>query len=272
MLDLKEKLTILIFDNVLNTFEEKTLFLNQFKEENEVSFTFDNTKDIYIGFSKPIKNFYVHLKTPSLTDMALIFQHSTTSGMTAIPNVFDETRGFSKSGFIQYEEIGVNNFSVNGMQKYWIKISSPLNSEEISLCAINMLLNSIYDLTAKYPQINEEDFLLGKASLHVAIENARNEIVARLVRLGIETNQKTRITVFDLLDIQEIREASTCLTLANIFEMVSDNNEDKFFRLSKAFFKKYDDSIKLFTLTIDKNQTGIQENQKSQILTGRLIR
>jgi len=272
MLDLKEKLTILFYDNVLDIYEDKTLFLNQFKEENDFSFTFDNTIDIYVGFTKPIRNFYVHLKTPSLSSMNLIFQHSTTSGMHVIPNVFDETRGFSKSGFIQYEELGVNTFSVYGIQKYWIKISAPFGDSDISLCTINMLLNSIYDLSAKYPQINDEDFLLGKASLHVAIENARNEIVARLVRLGIETNYQKRITVFDLLDIQEIREASTCLTLANIFEMVSDNNEDKFFRLSKSFFKKYDESIKLFTLTIDKNQTGIPEKQKTQILTGRLIR
>jgi len=270
MLDLKEKLTILFHDNLLDVYEDKSLYLNQFKEENIYSLEFNSSIDIYIGFKKPIKNFYVHLKTPSEDKMNLVFYHSTKSGLNEL-KVFDETYGFSKSGFIQWEDIGVNNFLVNGISLYWVKISTT-NISNISFCAINMLLNSIYDLSSKYPQIENEDFLLGKESFHVAIENARNELVSRLIRLGIETNFKGRLTVFDLLDVQEIREASTFLTLSNIFEMVSDNHDDKYYRLAKSFFKKYDDAFKVYSLSIDKNQTGITDNQKYQIQCGRLIR
>jgi len=273
MLDLNEKLTIIFHNKTTGDYENKTLYLNQFKEEYSHSVNFDNNIDLYIGFKKPIKNFYVHLSTPLESPIEILFEHSTQNGMQTIKDVYDETHGFSKSGFIQYKELGSSNFTVADIKCYWVKISTASTDEnELSFCAINMLLNSIYDLSAKYPQIIQEDFFLGKASLHVAIENARNEVLSKIIRKGLTAESDARLTVFDLLDVQEIREAATFLTLANIFEMVSDNADDKFSRLSKSFFKKFEASFNLYSLTIDKNQSGDGASQNFQVKCARLLR
>jgi hypothetical protein len=71
------------------------------------------------------------------------------------------------------------------------------------------------------------------------------------------------INPWDLLDMGEIRQASTFLTLSKIFHNLSDSVEDYYAEKGKYYFNQFQDMFKLLAITVDNNDDGyVDDNER----------
>lgn len=258
MIDKREKLKILYFDGT--SFSDFSSKLAQMKDEFEVETILNSSSFLYVGFHKPIKNFYAAVFESSTSNEKLVFEIFKNGSWEEV-TATDETFAFKKSGFISLQE-EMTEATINDETLYFIRISC---SSEITfkLSAISMLLCSIKDLEAVYPPISNEDFLLGKKSLHVAMELTKNNIIQHLRNKPTILKDDRRLAVFDLLDIQELRQAAAYKTVANVLRNNFNATDDKFYILSNDFFKKAEELLDVFYLTVDLEDDSIPKKTKS---------
>lgn len=268
MIDLKEKLSVLYFDGT--SYEDISEVLAQFKDELEKEVVLDVDKHIYIGFHKPIKNFYMQVSTPNETASEIFFEACLDESWEIISAV-DETFNLTKSGFISFDNDLPEVCNINNLSLFWFRVSSD-DEMLFTLSTISMLLSSINDLSAIYPPIADEHFLLGKKSLHVAMELVKNDIVQELRNKPIKLEDYRRLTVFDLLDIQELRQAASYKTVAHVLRNSFNTVDDKFYILSQEFFKKARELLDLYFLTVDFKGDGSAEVQKPSSNVQELLR
>jgi hypothetical protein len=139
------------------------------------------------------------------------------------------------------------------------------------LDGLNLIFNSDSDLKEEYPSIN--DMLPeGKTSFINFSVASRKDILSyfkaqgKLVTTGDFASDTKMIDQFDLLNYEEIRDASKFLTLAKIFYWVSDAVDDKWHQKAKMFEAKYGEKISMINLSIDKNDNGIADNTENNAI------
>lgn len=212
---------------------------------------------IYIGLYKPFSDFYVELSTFGSNQLSFSINGSSIS-------VEDDTKGFSRSGFIHFDKPSTwNKETINGVEGYWLKVDSATDFS-LDFVGCNIVFSDDNDLRQEVRNI---DNLLAKGdstfiAYHVA---ARNEIVQTLRNGGnikrVDELIKN-ITKWDLLELGEIRQAAKYLTLAKIFFDISENNEDKFYNKYRDYEGMYGAAFKLFYYKLDKNDDGVYEQEE----------
>ena len=70
------------------------------------------------------------------------------------------------------------------------------------------------------------------------------------------TNKLANITKWDILDIDEIREASKHKTLSQIFFEASDSVEGKWYQRYQDHLSFYNKAFDIFYLTLDRDDDG----------------
>ena len=229
------------------------------------SFTIDfvGAEDsFYIGLYKPFDWVYMELLTEALTDSELVYEYSNGAGFSGL-NVFDDTIGFQRSGFINWNKPSDwKAQAINGQELYWVKITSPVNFS-IAIQGCNIVFADDNDLEQECRDI--KDYLYKNDKSFIAYHvSTRNDIIQRLRNGGDKklVNENTvnekfeNITKWDLLDIGEIRSAAKYLCLSKIFFDVSENVDDKAFSKYKEYMAQFGDAFELFFLSIDKNDDG----------------
>ena len=269
MIDIKEKLTVIFED--AGTLTNISSSVAQFKDEITTQIDVITDNFLYIGFYKPIKNFYIHFDTPTTDNINVFLQVFDGESWIDVVDFIDETNNFTKSGFISCLE-NSRPAEVDGNSLYFFRFRFDGIAADLKLGAVSMLLCSINDISAVYPPVIQQDFRLGKQSLHVALELSKNNIIQYLRNKGINTNDNKRLTVFDLLDVQEVRQAAAYKTISQILLSVFNSPEDKFYILSEKFKEKAEELLKTYMLSIDYNQTGENNQSKFTFNSMRLVR
>ena len=224
---------------------------------------------LYIGFSKPLKEIYFELEASSHNvGLSVSFWNGTS--WTLISNLEDTTFGLLCSGLIRWQE-GLNQVKKDhdgSGEKYWVKLSA--SSPAIVLInGINLVLSNDKDLSF-VPNLS--DFLPEQSTSFIAFhQEARNMIVQMLRNSGKKITKFDNITnnnliletrqidQFDLLNIEEFRNASKYLALHLIFDFVSKSNEDVFFQRSVRFYERFLDSYNSNFASIDLNNNGVTD-------------
>jgi len=229
---------------------------------------------LYLGLYKPFNSVYIELSA-NTSETSLSIKYS--NGATFSPlDVMDDSKGLSRSGFIKWDR-NISDWAeqeVNGKSLYWIEIE--FNADYDLACqGINIVFSSDYEMQIKNPFVmdylarNDISFIRN----HVA---ARNEIVQLLRNGGYikmptgsddlffnPLQDKKDITKWDLLDIDQIKEAATFKALASVFFNESRSNEDKAYSLYREYQGKFGQSFKLFYLSLDTNDDGkIDSNER----------
>lgn len=273
MLDLKNLLTINYYNGTSFDFQDATVTLgnplgNAFEVEALAANDF-----IYIGYAKPIKNVYLDLKVPNAVGGEFIFEVSTEIGWEEI-NVIDETNGLSQSGMIQWVELeNPATIEVNDQSLHWLRISvvPAIDSYDVDILPnvefkfIGCTLSTDNDLLIENPYILDPNLLMNQAShinFHIA---ARNEIVQTF------RNKGDGFTMWDILDIQEFRQASLFLALSKIYQNLSDNTDDTWMQKSREYRKMYLDQVNLYWKTIDKNNNGKVDRGENAVSTTKTL-
>lgn len=279
--------------------EKLTLKLNQggFTDHTEAGFDFSRddfplvitqADTFLVGYRKPFNFFYNEFKVANVNANNLIIQYlnSDTDTLTDVPNLHDGTLGYTRSGFITFnrpEDDQANTTwkksTFDGVELYWLVITvSADHSAGTEVRGMNVLYSDDNDL------IQERSNIVSKHATNeptlswvVKHQAARNEIVQKLRNQGknkviksteVNPSRFADLTYFDILNLDQIRNASKFYTLAKIFKQeLSDAAEDKWWKLGEDFEEQGDNSFDLFLLSLDTDDDGeedIEENTKDE--------
>lgn len=212
---------------------------------------------LVIGFHKPLKNIYVELDS-RIGEYQLDVKYFNGTSFVGFPEIEDNTEGFTKSGMISFpEDVDQyeTDFEESGVPKYWIKISC---DDLVSIAGINLVLSndSDFGFVPNILQFLPED-MPSWISFH---EEARDIIVQTIRNSGkriIDSNLNSReVDVFDLLSINEFKNASKYMALHLIFDFLSKSDDDAYSIKSKRFLERYEQSLNSNLMTVDQNDNG----------------
>ena len=213
---------------------------------------------IYIGYFKPIKNIYIEMITRELSDSILV-EYFDGNDFVSITGIEDRTFGLTESGLISWQEIEIEEkTTISGVSQYWYKITTA-NPAVVEINGINLVLSNDKDLRF-VPNLSAH--LSDGATSFIAFhQEARNQIIQNLRNSGKKINGYEDIFLkqvdqFDLLDIEELKQASKYLALHLIFDDLSKSNDDQYFTKAEKYLESYEASLNSRLLSIDTNNNG----------------
>lgn len=226
------------------------------------SFTIINGP-IELELYKPFYQVYCDVTIPAEdTDL---FLGEYWDGATYQPlQIFDQTKGLARSGWIK--------FYLPTDLKGATKIRLTRSSFEAACSGINIVFSD--DLQLKKEMVDVVVFRPKNATsfitYHVA---ARDEIIQRIRNQGKIKNSLNKIEKWDILDIEEIKQAATYLALSKICFNISNGVDDKYYQQSKDYMDHFAKAFDLFFMTIDVNDDGIIDiGEKASIQFIRITR
>lgn len=246
------------FDIFMNT-SNISQALCDFKNDTQ-AITLTTSDYLYVGYQARFNALYFYANTLNTNSSSLTLEyfHSNT-GWTELSDVFDDTLGFSRNGFIEWkpEEYWTDNNEVNSLKRFWVRVSTSVNTSAMVVNAVNVLFSNDDELAkVYYPISTNSSFKLGATNFMLIHEDVRDMIVQKfrnkgLRKLNSAQDRWLRVTPLDILDIQEVRLAATYYALSRIFFNVSDNPEDSWAIKSKVMEKKADEYLSLAFVSFD---------------------
>lgn len=257
-MDIRTKLTVLHDDG--GVFTDHSNDSQDFKRD---TFNIQLTTDdyIYIGFRKDINAIYSEIVTANTIASDLTIEYHRDDSTWVTLSASDDTKGFTRSGFITWERpedgLGV---AVDGKDMCWVRISSSANIDNVEFQAINLLFSDDNDICSEVPALVDSCFYQQGQTSHILHHVAsKNYIMSRLRGRGYikETpSGEENIDQWDVLDIYELRQASTYYAIAQIYFNLSDTVEDQYWAKYKEYTDKFEEAFALGRLRIDQDDDG----------------
>ncbi len=268
MLNPDTQLTIKYSDN--GSFTDYSSDFQDFTRDTN-AFTLKTIDALYVGYYKPINKFYVDMNTPNSEANTLSIKYYNGSTFTTIDGSLDETKGLTRSGFIQWtrEQTDQAVTTIDGKELYWYEITCDITHIASVYNAIGLIFADDKDLTEQVPEITDNAHLVGKQShvlSHVAskkwiIQDLRNRNYGKRDADGVFQD----ITAWDVLDIEQINSASTFKALSIIYMNYSDEPGDIYEKKSKSYEKKYGLSMELAVLRLDVDDDGVKDTSENTL-------
>jgi hypothetical protein len=222
-----------------------------------------STSYLYVGFRKPINSIYINLDTPNTNACTLSMQFYNGTSWTSLADAQDDTKGLTRSGFITWSrnQLLDSEYTVNSTLKYWVRFQPSVTNSATVVSGISFLFADDQDLKQEVPEIADSNHLAGKVS-HVLTHTAvRNQIIQDLrnkdyKHKNLVTGLNEDLTVWDILDANQLKQAAIFLALSKIYFNFSDTTDDKYDQKSKSFEAKYNKALDLARLSIDDNNDG----------------
>lgn len=230
--------------------------------------TLDEATDyIYIGFKKPINALYFNHNSTGYTEGSLTLEYYNGSTYTPVSTLADDTFGLYRSGFIKWERsLDHAESTEDSTQAYWYRLRVSAARTDLEISGINLVFADDYELSLEQPYINTPEFL-GNLSSHIKTHAAvRNEVIQRFRNKNyIKVNQqgqKEDINVWDLHDIDEVKQAAVYLAISKIYSNMSDDPTDVWQAKADEYYQKFEKYIQIATLSLDTNDDGIETNEE----------
>ena len=300
MLNPQTKLTVLHDDN--GTFIDYSKEAFDYSRDPLALGALHHTQDyLYIGFEKPINALYVEMGTANTNANTLTLQYYTNTGTWAsVQGYHDDTKGFTRSGFIQWNRNLVNSdnqlneaindadlATVNSTDLNWYRFRpDAYMSAGTSLAGINLVFSDDRELQSEFPALLDsagvavDKFLASGQTSHILTHVAvRNEIVQRIrnkdyIKYSTAETYSTRksLNQWDLLEIDEVRQAAKYFALSKIFLNVSDASDDSYAQKSALYEKWAIENINLARASLDTDNDGVSDtNEKLKPFNTRRI-
>lgn len=276
MIRKNEILTVLHDDN--SSFVDLTNSMADFTRGTSTVTVVSAEDSIYVGFYKPINSFFVEFSTANTNDVAMTVSFYNGSSFTDVSGVFDDTDGFQRSGFVYWDRNQTDEAknTINSIEQYWYKLDFSGDTSAMVIRGLNIVFSDDQDLkrecfeVAQYLPENENSFILS----HVA---ARDEIVQR-IRARREfvkdsSNRLNDVNAFDLLELDQLKLASTYLALGRIFFAISEKDDDIYFSKSQSYYSMGHNIIETANISIDRDDDGTKDKVEDVLQsTGRIVR
>ncbi len=266
-----------------------TSYKNEAADFARDSFTIALDKDndyLYIGFNKPFYNLYVELETANTNANSFTAEYYDDEGSWSSLTLLDETKGFTRSGFIQWRknlglkyEDSSNNIeewdetTVNGVEAYYIRLRPSATHSSTAVRGIGLVFSDDQDLAAEFYGIS--DYLSSRDSFILVHASARDKLIQDLTDKGAFNtgyDGQELLTPFDIFRIEELRLASTYLALSLIFENASDDPDGNLANKAITYRERYQRIISKAQVTHDIDDDGIMEDgEKTSKLQTRIM-
>lgn len=263
MIDSRTQLSVFWDDN--GVFTDYTDSMADFIRDDADLAAFDSANDwIYLGFYKPFSSAYFHITAAntdtSAANTAEYYDGAAWQSLT----IKDETKSFSRSGFIFWDKSVMNSVAINSTTKYWVRIKANVAVTALTFRAINVLFSDDNSLKQEFAEIDNSGLIPAGQTDHVLSHvSARNDILSHLRNIGYvkynSTTGEENITPWDLHDIFEVRQASVYLTLSKIFFNLSDDVNDHWWAKYKEYEDKYKVAITVPKLSVDTDDDGVKD-------------
>ena len=235
----------------------------------------ETTDYLYVGYDKPINCFYINLNS-SLIESSMNMEYYNGSSWVSLDGLEEDTIGLSRSGFIRWnrEQINQTIHTIDNSNKYWYRLSCNSVRTNLILAGINLIFSNDYDLLMEQPYITMTEFLGGQTS-HILIHNSvKNEIIQYFrTKDYYKTDSnglKQDINIWDLLEIDEVKQAAILLAISKIYFNQSDAKGDVWESKAYEYRARYTKIIEAGSLSIDFNDNGkkdIDENKTNKLNT-----
>jgi hypothetical protein len=211
-------------------------------------------------------------------DKELTLQYYNGSSYVDVAGLKDMSFGLSKAGFISWDRNQSNEAKDGSLFSYRISIPAAPDPDtvEVDFKGINLVFSDDYDLVDEYPSILSH--LPADQTTFIRFHSAaRDEIMTDLKQAGVfiqkDIDSKKQIDQWDLLDKDEVKEASKFMALSKIFKWLSDEKDDRYDVLSSKYQAEAGESLSPL-ISIDSNDDGKRDSDEELapqvILVGRL--
>jgi len=277
MLRVKNKLTV--FDDNNSSFTDYSREALDFDRDAFTITLNSSTSYLYVGFYKPINIFYVELGTANTNAGVLAGEYYNGTTWASLTGMYDETASLTRSGFIQFDRNLTDEASVavDGTIKYWYRFRPSVTHSATIINGLNLVFADDNDLKREHYEISDA-LPSGESSFILAHVAARDEIIQYLRNSGhykqsLSDGLNKDVTIFDILDMGQIKLAATYLALSKIMLSRQDEVDDYYMQQSRHYRGMYSTAIKTFYLDLDQNDDGIKDiSEQLGSATGRLLR
>ena len=274
---MKKFFTILHDDT--STITDHSLFLKDYTT-NPVPLALGDTHHLYIGYDKPFPQMFIELSFKNDVTGTLVFEYFNGTAWVALPDFVEETQNFFRSGFVFVDKPDDwASTTVKLIKKFYIRIQpSASHNAGTIIDGIGIVFSNDLDIIGiKSNIVSKHNNGNSWIEKH---EAARKLIIQKLRNAGHRTHKTitgnslvfsgagirfTDLNEFDLLEPQELREASKFYVLSFIYlDELSDEEDDKWERAGKRHEARGDEAVQLFMLKIDKDDDGIESESESE--------
>ena len=264
---MSDKFYTILLDDTVEIFDKSLLLKEYDTPATSLELTVGST--LYIGFYKKFNSFYLQLETISIADADLQAEYFNGSVWQALI-IYDESQGFSKSGFIYFDTPSDMTLeTVDGKEKYYIRLSSSIDTGPVTAKLLDTLFSSDIDLTKIRSNIVEK-FSVNGTWIDKNIQ-ARDHIIQEIrnrgnIKVISQDNGSLApdicfkdITKHDFLEPLQLRVPSTYLALYFIFWYeLSDEEGDKWQIKAAEMYRLYEKTIETFYLALDLDDDGVK--------------
>ena len=267
MLNSNERLTILTL--ITASYTDISSDMQDFTRDTQ---TFNLDADVlHVGYYKPINKIYIDLTTPNSVTNTLQIQFWNGTTWADVDGLIDETKGCTRSGFIQWARESTDQVahSVNSISKYWYRVVASVQHADSVYNGIGLMFADDKDLSEQVPEINDDAHLAGRPShilAHVAakkliIQDLRNANYGKRDSDGVLQD----ITVWDLLEIDQINTAAIFKALSIIYFNYSDEPNDIYEKKSKSYASQFKSAMQLAKLSLDLDDDGVKDVNENSL-------
>ena len=277
MIKINEKLTILHDNN--SVFSDLSNDLVGF-DRDSASLTFVTLEDsIYVGFYKPINVFYAELTTANTNANTMTVKYYNGSAFADCDGLHDDSNGLTRSAFVKWDrgQTTESKTTINSVELFWYKIDMSVDSSAMVIAGLNIVFSDDQDLKRELYEISK--YLPSGVTTHILSHvSARDEIIQNLNIIGKIKSDATSgwlegITAFDLLDVSEVKLASTYLVLSKIMFAASDEADDMYANKADKYESLSKNIINNIRLKVDFDDDGLDDKtENSTSLSGVILR
>jgi hypothetical protein len=286
-MDDKNKMTVFRYDTSATTYYNLSKEAYEYQRDT-LAIPLETADFLYMGRRKPFYAIYadVNASYPNAVSCTLTAEYYNGTAWTALTLAVEDTKGFERSGFIKWEAPTDANgdevwesVTINSADKYFVRLivsanltsTTKLNGLNIIFADDEDLKREDYNILALLPEDADEVAATSHILTHVA---SREFIVDHIKRSGkVKTDSVTGDIVdtdeWDLLEVNQVRQASVFKSLSKIYFAASDNPEDIYWKKYEQYERLYTDAIGLYLLTLDTNDDGVASaSEKASIMAG----
>ena len=248
-----------------------------------VALSLQTSEYIYIGYYKPFKQLFIELDVKNTEQGTLLAEYYNGTSWQPLESLLDETDNFTQSGFLFFNKPDKwESFEDGGTPKnFYIRLSTDVNhSIGTSLKGVGILLSNDLDITSIRDNIvskhnNGESWVLKhEQARKVIIQEIRNVGNRKITNadknnpLVTEGIRYMDVNEFDLLEPEQLRQASAYMTLSMIYlDELSDELDDKWERQGERYREQAAAMINLFRLQLDTDDDGIEDDDENDDTT-----
>ena len=256
---------------VIHSDSNISLKLNDFTNP---AYDFDlSDGQIYLGYHKPLKNIYIEMTARVATDVTEL-EYWNGSAWTDLV-IEDYTSGLTESGLISWDEIDQIETTVTTHgEMYWLRLTTTGTPASVEVNGINLVLSNDKDLSF-IPNLS--DYLPAEMTSFIGFHQEARDLIVQTIRnsgkriLRFDPDGETLNDVstrlvdqFDLLKIEEFRNASKYLALHLIYDYLSKSDDDSYRQKADRYYIKYTDTMNTNLLSIDSNDNGETDEAENQ--------